>query len=280
MGSIEEIVRIWAKLMKYYFRVDVKGLEHIPAKGRVMVIANHSGFAGSDAVLLAHILKRDAKRKPHILAHRTFFDLSDKIGKLAHEFGLEKAGFENGVDVLKNEHLLMVFPEGEGGNFKSSLKKYKLQEFRTGFIRMLESAGDTPVVPCTIVGAEESHFALGNLDLSRWFKNIRVPIPINWMPLPAKWMITFYPPMTLPEFLPKRAKTGKPMTRSQLKLVANKARNQMQKGLLRAVKERPFVYTEGISHAVDDLEETIEKTARSLKKKVMPKKRDPFKSWP
>ena len=52
-----------------------------------------------------------------------------------------------------------------------------------------------PIVPCTIVGAEESHLNLGNIDLSRFMKDIRIPIPLNLIPLPAKWKIRFWDPI-------------------------------------------------------------------------------------
>src|SRR6185437_10522863 len=152
------------KFLKTYFRVEIQGLENLPAKGQKGVICpNHSGYAGTDAVLLADLIHEHTGRRPRILAHRAFFDFSESVKAVSESFGLHKASIENGVDVQNRRHLLIIFPEGEKGNFKPSALRYRLQEFKTGFLRIAIEA-NAPIIPCVIIGAEESHLNLGNIN--------------------------------------------------------------------------------------------------------------------
>jgi 1-acyl-sn-glycerol-3-phosphate acyltransferase len=188
--------------------------------------------------LLAHLIRRRAGRLPRILAHRAFFDFSDEIKKVSESFGLKKASIQNGIDELNKDELLILFPEGEEGNFKSSFFSYRLQEFHTGFLRMALQT-HTPIIACVIIGAEESHINLGNIDLSAFIKGLRIPIPLNVIPLPAKWKIKFMPPIDLSEFDPKMA--DDPET---LKRLAKRIRVKMQLEIRRELKKRPYIYTE------------------------------------
>jgi 1-acyl-sn-glycerol-3-phosphate acyltransferase len=227
--------RFSLKLLRGYFRVEVKGIEHLPKKGRALITPNHSGFAGADAVLLTSIIKRETRRRPRILAHRSFFDFSNALKDLAEGRGLKRASVQGGIDVLKNDRLLILFPEGESGNFKSSFNRYKLQHFHTGFLRMALEA-DAPIIPCTIVGAEEANFNLGNINLGRWAKNIRIPLPLNLIPLPSKWRIEFHAPID-----PKKL-----LSSGRLQTGANQLKRRMQKRLDTRVRKRSYVYSRSL----------------------------------
>ena len=54
----------------------------------------------------------------------------------AHKMGFLEATTSNGLNLLKKNNMLILFPEGEYGNFKPSQKRYRLQEFKRGFVRM------------------------------------------------------------------------------------------------------------------------------------------------
>ncbi|MFZ4405069.1 MAG: hypothetical protein ACOYOK_13280 [Pseudobdellovibrionaceae bacterium] len=56
----------------------------------------------------------------------------------------------------------------------------------------------SPIIPTLIIGAEESHINLKQLKLSRFLKNIVLPVPLNIIPLPVKWKIKFLEPYRLP----------------------------------------------------------------------------------
>lgn len=237
------------KFLKTYFRVEVEGLEHLPATGqRGLVCPNHSGYAGTDAVLLAHLIREHTGRRPRILAHRAFFDFSKQLRQVSESFGLQRASIENGLAVQKRNHLLILFPEGEKGNFKPSLLRYRLQEFRTGFLRIAIQAG-APIIPTIIIGAEESHLNLGNIDLSKVAKGLRIPLPLTLLPLPAKWKIKFLPPIDTRDLDPTILNDPE-----KLKQFAKQIRRQLQRAIHAELRTRKFVFSTETRKIVDKLE--------------------------
>ncbi|OYZ23328.1 MAG: hypothetical protein B7Y39_05335 [Bdellovibrio sp. 28-41-41] len=184
------------KLLKLYFRLEVENAHLVPKKGSVVIVPNHSGFSGLDAVMLNHVLVNDVKRVPRVLTHKFWFttNFSEKVAK---KMGFFEANYENGLQFLKRKNAVVIFPEGEAGNFKPSRKMYSLQEFKRGFIRMAIET-QSPIVPTLIIGAEETNFTLKQLTMKTIFKGLRIPLPLNLVPLPAKWRIIFLDPIYLP----------------------------------------------------------------------------------
>lgn len=184
------------ELMKTYFRVQVEGGENIPRRGRALITPNHSGVSGFDAMVLHHEIMRAAGRYPRVLTHHLWF-LTKTTAIPAQKLGFVEATTENGLSALKKNQLVVLFPEGEYGNFKPSSKAYQLQEFKRGFIRMaLET--NSPIVPTLILGAEETHVNLSRLKLTKFLRGVVLPLPLNLIPLPSKWKIIFMEPMRLP----------------------------------------------------------------------------------
>lgn len=183
-------------LMAKYFRLTTEGWEHIPKTGPVVIAPNHSGFSGLDAMILAHQIRENTGRQPRILTHNFWFK-TKMTGVPAQKLGFIEASFENGCKILKKRQPIVVFPEGELGNFKPSVRAYDLQEFKRGFVRMAIKA-QAPIIPTLIIGAEETNINLSQMVLGRFMKGLRLPVPLNILPLPVKWKIKFLHPVTLP----------------------------------------------------------------------------------
>ena len=188
--------RLFMEILKKYFRLEIEGLENIPKSGAVLIVPNHSGFSGIDALLLSYILQQNTKRIPRVLTHHLWF-LTDKTALPAQKLGFIEANYENGVRLLKKNNLVVLFPEGEHGNFKPTSKKYQLQEFKRGFIRM-SLATQAQIVPTIVLGAEETHINLKKLKFTKFLRGLVLPLPLNILPLPAKWKIVFLKPISLP----------------------------------------------------------------------------------
>ena len=192
-----ELTRFYlAEIMARYFRLKVRGAHRVPKSGPAIILPNHSGFMGFDAMMICHSLRKRSGRSYKVVAHRAYFDLFQTLRIISQGLGFTEAKLANVQQVLDQGELVLLFPEGESGNFKSSLDRYKLRSFHTGFVRTALQTG-APIIPCIVIGAEESNFNLGNINLNKFINHLVVPLPLNVFPLPAKWTIEFLPPIDL-----------------------------------------------------------------------------------
>jgi len=190
------IPQFFMEIMAKYFRLQIEGVEHLPKTGSALIAPNHSGYAGLDAMLLSYVIHQKTGRLPQVLTHRFWF-LSKATAVPANRLGFVDATKANGIKHLKNKEIVVLFPEGEFGNFKPSTKAYRLQEFKRGFVRMAIKTG-APIVPTIVIGAEETHINLSQLKFSKYLRGLILPLPLNILPLPAKWKIRFLEPIRLP----------------------------------------------------------------------------------
>ena len=228
------IPHFFMELMKKYFRLKVEGLENIPKEGSSLITPNHSGFAGLDAMLLSYLIHEQSKRAAWVMTHHFWF-LTKATAVPAHKLGFIEATKKNAIDYLNKEQIVVLFPEGEYGNFKPSTKAYRLQDFKRGFIRLaLETK--TPIVPTVVIGAEETHINLSQLEFSKYLRGLVLPLPLNVIPLPAKWKIRFLEPIKLP-YRPNAAKD-----RDLVHEIANDIRGRMQAAITEELHKRDSVY--------------------------------------
>ena len=151
-----------------------------------MIAPNHSGFSGLDAMVLAHELPKQTLVSTKILTHKLWFSVH-ALGKQAEKLGFIEASKENGIKELERGHMVVLFPEGEAGNFKPTKQAYEIQTFKRGIVRMALQTG-APIIPTVVIGAEETHINLTKLSFG---KHLQLPLPLNVIPLPALWRIRF-----------------------------------------------------------------------------------------
>ena len=218
------------EIMRKYFRLEIEGLENIPKRGAALICPNHSGYSGFDALLLAHVVSKEAKRVPRVLTHHFWF-LTKTTAIPAQKMGFTEATFENGVQALQKNNLVVIFPEGEKGNFKPTSEMYQLQEFRRGFVRMALKT-KAPIIPTLILGAEETHINLSQLKFTKYLRGLVLPLPLNVIPLPIKWKFKFLPPIYLP-YKPEAADD-----RDLVIEIAEELQEQMQDALTDEIQKR------------------------------------------
>lgn len=185
-----------AKLLyDHYFRVTSTGLENIPAKGRVLLIANHSGQLPMDGMMISVAVATNdhGPRVPRSMIER-FFPTVPWVGNLLAAWGSVIGDPLNAVKMLDAEELLIVFPEGVRGSGKPYAKRYELQRFGHGFMHMAMTQ-NVPIVPVGVVGCEETMPSL--LNFWPLAKLLGIPyFPIGpLMPLPARVYLNFGKPM-------------------------------------------------------------------------------------
>ncbi|MFJ6696236.1 1-acyl-sn-glycerol-3-phosphate acyltransferase [Streptomyces sp. NPDC091272] len=192
-------------LYEKYFRVEVKGIENVPADGGALIVANHSGTLPLDGLMLQAAVhdEHPAGRHLRLLAADLVFMLP-VVNELARKAGHTLACAEDARVLLERGELVGVMPEGFKGIGKPFGDRYKLQRFgRGGFVSTAMRAG-APIVPCSIVGAEEIYPMIGNAKtLARVLGFPYFPItptfpwlgPLGAVPLPTKWTIQFGEPI-------------------------------------------------------------------------------------
>jgi len=142
-------------LYRRYFRTEVFGIENVPASGRVMLIANHSGQLPLDAVMIAMAMFLEAD-PPRVVRSMVeyWFPTLPFIGTLFQRVGQFTGLPENALSMLKRDELILVFPEGIRGSGRLFKDRYKLKRFGTGFLRIALEAR-APIVPVAVIGGEE-----------------------------------------------------------------------------------------------------------------------------
>ena len=188
-----------------WFRVETRGLDNVPDTGPALVVANHSGAIPMDALMTALALldHHPAHRHLRMLAADLIFRLP-VVAPLARKTGNTLACNADAERLLSAGELVGVWPEGFKGIGKPFSERYKLQRFgRGGFVSAALRTG-APIIPCSIVGAEESYPMLANAKtLARLLGLPYLPITPTFpllglgglVPLPSKWLIEFGEPI-------------------------------------------------------------------------------------
>ena len=188
-----------------WFRVEVTGLENVPADGSALIVANHAGVLPWDALMTQVALAdlHPAHRRLRMLAGDLVFELPF-VGDIARRVGHTLACQSDAERLLRDGHVVGVWPEGYKGIGKPFDQRYRLQRFgRGGFVSAALTAG-APIVPTAIVGAEEASPMLADLKpLARALGLPYFPVtptfpllgPLGLIPLPSRWCIHFGEPI-------------------------------------------------------------------------------------
>jgi 1-acyl-sn-glycerol-3-phosphate acyltransferase len=188
-----------------YFRVEVRGMENVPSDGGALIVANHSGTVPVDSAMTTLALHdhHPAHRHLRMLAADLVFTLPI-VAPMARKTGSTLACNEDAERLMTAGELVGVWPEGFKGVGKPFSERYKLQRFgRGGFVSAALRSG-VPIIPCSIVGAEEIYPLVGNIPaLARALGLPYIPItpffpllgPLGLIPLPSKWIIEFGEPI-------------------------------------------------------------------------------------
>lgn len=200
-------------LAEKWFRLEVRGIENIPEDGGALLVANHSGTVPIDGVMTGYAVKKYAGRNLRPLGADLVFSLP-VVGQVARKLGVTLACTQDAERLLTNGELAGVWPEGFKGIGKPFAERYKLQRFgRGGFVSSAMRAG-VPIVPVSIVGAEEIYPLVGNVpSLARLLGLPYLPItpffpllgPLGMIPLPSKWIIEFGEPVRTDAYEPEAA---------------------------------------------------------------------------
>lgn len=181
-----------------YFSVESHGIENVPARGRVMLVGNHSGGVALDAAMVhaSQFFEMNPPRLAQGMAEK-FLNKVPFASQLTNRCGHLTGLPAHAERLLADERMLMVFPEGARGTAKLYKDRYSLVQFGTGFVRLAMKM-KTPIVPFAFLGGGEAIPTIANAVTLG--KLIGVPyIPVTpWLvalPLPVKLEIYYSAPM-------------------------------------------------------------------------------------
>ena len=237
--SLRSAVTVARWLYRYYFRAEAFGIEHLPASGRVLLVANHSGQLPFDALVIGCACFLEPPQPRLVRAMVEFFVPTVPFASyLFARWGQITGTPENCRRLLAADEAVLVFPEGARGISKPFSRRYQLAEFGKGFLRLALETG-APIVPVAVIGAEEQAPAVNVKPLARLLRLPALPIVpyppfVAAVPLPVKYRVYFGEPMHL---------TGDPdddeeILDEQVKMVRNRIQSMIHVGL----REREHVF--------------------------------------
>jgi 1-acyl-sn-glycerol-3-phosphate acyltransferase len=191
-----------------WFRIEMSGLENVPTEGGALVVSNHSGTLPVDALMTVVSVHDHTGRHLRMLGADLVFQLPF-VSSMARKGGATLACSEDAERMLAGGELVGVWPEGFKGIGKPFSERYKLQRFgRGGFVAAALRTG-VPIVPLSVVGAEEIYPLVGNIpSLARLLGVPYIPItpffpwlgPLGMVPLPSKWLMEFGEPIRTDDY--------------------------------------------------------------------------------
>ncbi|MFZ9669778.1 MAG: lysophospholipid acyltransferase family protein [Solirubrobacterales bacterium] len=231
-------------LFDRWWRVEVEGITNLPGQGRTLLVANHSGtIFPFDALMIGTAVRQlhPHPRWTRALVLDWVFELPF-VSYLMRRLGGVPADPANLSRLLDEDELVMVFPEGAKGFGKPFAERYRTQRFgRGGFIAEALRTG-TPIVPVSVVGAEETYPKLGEIGLLARLTGApyfpftpTFPLlgPLGLVPLPSRWRIAFLEPLDLSVYPPEAAEDP-----SLVFDLAEQVRERVQGGIYRGLVER------------------------------------------
>ena len=142
LGIAVPIVRLWGRL-------DIQGLEHIPAEGPLLIVGNHDSYWDPVVIGIAAIERRQirALSKSSMWKVKGLSKMLDGMGQIPIERGSGDAGaLDRAIAELRAGSCIGIFPEGT-----RSLGR-ELRP-RSGLGRLVAAVPEAVVVPVAVTGS-------------------------------------------------------------------------------------------------------------------------------
>jgi 1-acyl-sn-glycerol-3-phosphate acyltransferase len=186
-GYVRAISPVTGFLYTRWWRVEASGLDHVPARGRALIVANRGGRLPYDALMIATAIRRGPRpRDARFLVDAGAFELPHLSPALRRAGGVPTSG-QNARQLLAQGQLVIGFADRDGQAYRVG---------RLGRGELVEAAlrAQAPIVPCAVVGSEEVHPLLAAPSVLG--RRLAVPL-FGPLPLPSKWLISFGEPIVL-----------------------------------------------------------------------------------
>jgi 1-acyl-sn-glycerol-3-phosphate acyltransferase/nucleoside-diphosphate-sugar epimerase len=235
--------RLFTFLHDYYWRIEVKGIAHVPRQGRAILAGTHRGFMPFDGMMIQHLVAQQVGRYVRFLIHpgltKTPFPCNWwKLGGV-------NACRENADYVLEHNELLGYFPEGVQGAFRYYCDAHRLGRFgRDAYVKAALRNG-APIVPFVTLGSAETFPIIAKIQW-QWWKRVSMwpcipiapPFPLLPVPLPTRWHTQFLEPLHIEQHYPPDAANDAATVRA----ISQEVRTRMQDALDDMYKRRRSIF--------------------------------------
>ncbi len=157
-------------------RIDIIGLEHLPATGGALLAVNHVGYVD---FIYGGVAPERLGRRVRFMAKRELFDhrLTGPIMRACGHIEVDRAVGESSLAVAERRlaagELVGIFPEA------TISRAMEIKDLKTGAVRIAASAG-VPLVPLVLWGTQRLVTKDHPRDLSRGTAvTIRIGEPIS-----------------------------------------------------------------------------------------------------
>jgi 1-acyl-sn-glycerol-3-phosphate acyltransferase len=215
-GVTERVMAVTRPFLKRYFRSEVRGLEHVP-NGGALLVSNHSGgmFPMDVPILAADFYAQHGYDRPlYTLSHDIL--MTGPTGEFFRKIGYISANHRNADEALSSGGLVVVFPGGDFDVYRSTFSENVI-DFggRTGYVKAALNAG-VPIVPTVGIGGQETQIFLTRGTwlakrlgpIARLARAKIVPISFGFpfglslvvppnIPLPSKIVMQVLPPIDI-----------------------------------------------------------------------------------
>jgi len=193
-----------------YFKTTIRGAEHVPAAGPVLLVGNHSaGLMPMDALFAIDALQaiQGEDRIVHPLVH-DFAYAAPSVARHARRLGILRASHDNARAAFDAGRAVLVYPGGDREAFRPFTERHRIVlAGRKGFVKLALRAG-VPIVPLVSVGLHESFIVLTRgdrvaerLGLKKLLRTEVMPIGLG---LPWGLFPAFFPFLPVPTHIDMR----------------------------------------------------------------------------
>ena len=243
----ESFIGVFEALYRDYWRVETTGVEHVPASGRALLVANHAGVLPWDGTMIktAVFVEHPTPRHVRALVASQFMSMP-VLSWFLRRTGQAVGHPDDTRRLLERDELVLVFPEGTRGTGKRFRDRYRLRRFSRGGFVATAIRARAPIIPVSVVGSEEIYPMVGDLRaVARFFGLPYFPVtpfwpwlgPLGMIPLPSKWRIQFHRPVDVTG-LPPRSAEDQHVVMS----LADDVRDTIQQGIYDNLKLRRGVF--------------------------------------
>jgi 1-acyl-sn-glycerol-3-phosphate acyltransferase len=157
---VDRLLPFLRRVVKLYFRSEVRGMERVP-EGGALLVSNHSGGLVAMDVPVVAVAFHDhfGKQRPfHVLAHDGL--LMGPMRTVMGRAGFMPASRTNAVAALRAGVTTIVFPGGDYEVFRPTWDRNRV-DFggRKGYVGTAVEAG-VPIVPVVSIGGQEQLLVL------------------------------------------------------------------------------------------------------------------------